>query len=126
MAYLVDSSVLVALFLDFDTQHRKAEQTFTKLSGTMYLPYCVITEVATVLTYKHSKQLADNFIAYVRNNRDLTVINNDAFDEMAFYSTVSHKLSFVDISLIFLSHKHGATLITFDKQLEQVAKKSRQ
>ena len=63
MAYLLDSSVWVALFLDFDTQHKKAEQLFEKLSGTIYVPYCVASEVITVLTYKHSKEQADNFIA---------------------------------------------------------------
>lgn len=123
MAYLVDSSVWVALFLDFDTQHRKAEQTIEKLSGTIYLPYCVIIEVTTVLTYKHSKQLADNFIAYARDNRDIALIDNDTIAEMAFYATIPYRLSFADVSLIFLASKLGATLVTFDKQLEQVAKK---
>ena len=107
-----------------DTQHRKAEQTIGRLSGTIYVPYCVITEVATVLAYKHSKQLADNFIAYAHDNRDLAIINNDALDEMGFYSMVPHKISFVDASLIFLSGKLRATLVTFDRQLERIAKKS--
>lgn len=123
MAHLVDSSVWVALFLEFDTQHRKATQAIEELSNTIYLPYCVIVEVATVLVYKHSKHLADNFIAYARDNRDITIIDNDARDEMDFYITISHGLSFVDISLIFLSGKLGATLVTYDKELERVAKK---
>lgn len=123
MAHLVDSSVWVALFLDFDTQHRKAEQTIQKLSGTIYLPYCVIAEVTTILAYKHSKRLADNFIAYAKDNRDLEIINNDALDEMDFYMTVSHRLSFVDATLIFLSGKFDAPLVTFDKQLNRVAEK---
>lgn len=123
MAHLVDSSVWVALFLDFDIQHRKAEQTVRKLSGTIYVPYCVIAEVAAVLTYKHSKRLADNFIAYVRDNRDLEIINDDALDEMEFYRTIPHKVSFVDVALIFLAGKLDATLITFDKQLGRIARK---
>ncbi|TSC80911.1 MAG: hypothetical protein G01um101429_36 [Parcubacteria group bacterium Gr01-1014_29] len=123
MAHLVDSSVWVALFLDFDTQHRKAEQTLQKLSGTIYLPYCVIAEVLTVLAYKHSKRLADNFIAYAQDNRDLNIINNNALDEMDFYITIPEKISFVDTALIFLSNKLDVPLITFDKQLERIAKK---
>lgn len=123
MAYLVDSSVWVALFLDFDTQHRKAEQTIQKLSGAIYLPYCVIAEVTAILAYKHSKRLADNFIAYARDNRDLKIINNDALDEMDFYATIPQKLSFTDASLIFISGKLDAPLITFDKQMERIAKK---
>lgn len=123
MAYLVDSSVWVALFLDFDTQHRKAEQTIEKLSGIIYVPHCVIAEVTTILAYKHSKRLADNFIAYATDNRDLKIIDNDTIDEMSFYLTIPDKISFVDATLISLSNKLGATLITFDKQLERIAKK---
>lgn len=122
MAHLIDSSVWVALFLDFDTQHAKAERVVAKLSGAIYLPYCVILEVATVLAYKHSKQLADNFIAYARDNRDIVIINDDAVEEMAFYITIPYNLAFVDISLMLLSKKHNATLVTFDKQLERAAK----
>lgn len=123
MAHLVDSSIWVALFLDFDTQHLKAEQTVRKLSGTIYVPYCVIAEVAAILAYKHSKRLADNFILYVRDNRDLEVINDDALDEMDFYQTIPRKISFVDAALIFLSGKLDATLVTFDKQLGRITKK---
>lgn len=123
MAYLVDSSVWVALFLDFDTQHQKAEQAIEKLSGTIYMPYCVIVEVTAILAYKHSKPLADNFIAYAYDNRDLKIINDDAFDEMEFYPTIPYTLSFVDAALIFLSGKLDASLVTFDKQLERIAKR---
>jgi len=123
MAYLVDSSVWVALFLDFDTQHRKAERMIPKLSGTIYVPYCVITEVTAILTYKHSKALANNFVAYVRDNRDLKIVNDDALDEMSFYTTIPHRLSLVDAALIFLSKKLDAELITLDKQLERIAKR---
>lgn len=124
MAHLIDSSVWVALFLEFDTQHRKAAQTIEKCTGAVYLPYCVILEVTTVLTYKHSKQLADNFIAYARDNRDITIINDDALEEMVFYAMTPHELSFVDISLIFLSGKLDAALVTFDARLGRAAKKS--
>lgn len=124
MAHLVDSSVWIALFLDFDTQHKKAARTIQKLSGTIYLPYCVIIEVVSILAYKHSKQLANNFIGYAHDNLDLKIINNDALDEMDFYATIPHKLSFVDAALLLLSNKLNASLVTFDKQLERIAKKA--
>lgn len=125
MTHLVDSSVWVALFLDFDVQHRKAAATIRKLTGMMYVPYCVIAEVTAVLAYKHSKQLADHFISYARDNQDLEIINDDARDEMDFYTSVPDKISFVDSALIFLSKKLSAELITFDKQLERIARKNK-
>ncbi|MEK7541826.1 MAG: type II toxin-antitoxin system VapC family toxin [Patescibacteria group bacterium] len=125
MAHLIDSSVWVALFLDFDTHHRKAERILSTVSGTISVPYCVIAEVATVLAYKHSKRLADNFLAYIRGNKDIECINDDPFAEMDFYVTLSQKISFTDGALLFLSRRMPATLITFDKQLERMAKKNR-
>ena len=126
MAHLIDSSVWAALFLDFDVQHRKAVRVIRKTSGLIYAPYCVIVEVTTVLAYKHSKQLADNFIAYLRDNKDIRIINDDASDETDFYATVSQKISFTDAALLFLSDKLGADLLTFDAQLARIAKKFRQ
>ena len=113
----------MALFLDFDTQHKKAERILQKISSIIYVPYCVVAEVTTILTYKHSKELANNFIAYVRNNKDMSIIANDTLDEMDFYTALPYKLSFMDSSLIFLSRKLGATLVTFDKQLERIKRK---
>lgn len=120
MTYLVDSSVWVALFLDFDAQHRKAERMIQKISGTIYMPYCVIAEVVTILAYKHSKRLADNFIAYVKDNRDIRVINDDAFDEIDSYTAVPQRISFTDSALLFLAGALEAKLVTFDKQLERI------
>ena len=125
MTHLIDSSVWVGLFLDFDTQHRKAERAIQRVSGTIYAPYCVITEVTTVLAYKHSKQLADNFIAYILDNKDIRIINDDVSDEMDFYTARSEKISFTDVALIFLSGTLNADLITFDTQLARIAKRER-
>lgn len=123
MANVIDSSVWVALFLDFDTQHTKAARAIDKLIGTIYLPYCVILEVTAILTYKHSKKLANNFLSYIQDNRDIEIINNDVFEEMDFYLALSQRISFVDASLIFLAQKLNARLVTFDKQLERIAKR---
>ena len=124
MANLIDSSVWVALFLDFDAQHRKAKRTLQTISDIIYTPYCVIAEVVTVLAYKHSKHAADNFITYIRDNKDIRIINDDAFDEMDFYTTLPHKISFTDAALLFLSSTRNANLITFDTQLARIAKKT--
>lgn len=125
MAHLVDSSVWVALFLDFDAQHRKAERIIRNLDSQIYASYGVIAEVATVLAYKQSKASANHFISYLRDNRDFAIINDDALEEMNFYASIADKISFVDAALIFLSRKLGAELITFDKQLERIARKNK-
>ena len=55
--------------------------------------------------------------------RDVKIINNEAWDEIDFYVTLPHKISFTDAALIFLAGKMDAKLITFDKQLERIIKK---
>lgn len=124
MGAIIDSSVWVALFLDADTQHPKATRLFPVLALPIYVPYCVIVEVATVLTYKHSKEQADGFLKYLDGNRDIVLIDDTLQDEMLFFRSLAQKISFTDAALIFLSKKLGVRLVTFDRQLKQIAKKT--
>lgn len=121
--YLIDSSVWAALFLEFDINHKKAEEIISKLEDKIYLPYNVIVEVSTVLAYKHSKKQADNFLDYIEDNEDIILFENKLKPEMEFYKKINRKVSFVDASLIFLSKKLGLNLITFDTQMISLAKK---
>ena len=123
MTHLLDSSVWVALFLDFDSQHKKAKSVFNALKGVMYVPYCVASETATVLAYKHSKEQADNFIRFIENNQDVLLLDDSIEEEMGFYTSVSAKISFTDAALVFLSGKLKANLVTFDKQLKKLPRK---
>jgi predicted nucleic acid-binding protein len=123
MGPLVDSSVWIALFLTFDTQHQKAIHTIGKIKGKIIVPYCVISEVTTVLAYKHSKIQADRFLAYLRDNQDILLINDTLEGELRFYESLSARISFTDAALLFLSEKRKVPLITFDEQLAKLAKK---
>ena len=123
MAQVLDSSVWVALFLDFDTQHEKAKHLFEKLKGAIYVPYCVVNEVVTILAYKHSKEQADDFTRFIESNQDLILLDDHAEEEMRFYSSQKARISFTDAALLFWSNKLKANLLTFDKQLERLNKK---
>lgn len=122
MGALIDSSVWIALFLDFDTQHAKAEHLFSKLKGKIFLPYGVLSETTTVLAYKHSKKQADGFLSFVRENSDIELIEDSSEEEIAFYQSLTQRISFIDAAILFLAGKLKAKLITFDKQLERIAK----
>jgi predicted nucleic acid-binding protein len=123
MAHLIDSSVWIALFLQSDTQHRKAGRIIDTIRGKIYVPYCVVSEVATVLTYKHSKVQADAFCRYLDAHKDIFLINNVIEDELSFFVNSNVRISFTDTALLFLTRRLPATLITFDKQLEQAKKR---
>lgn len=122
MALLIDSSVWVALFLDFDTQHAKAARLFSTLQGALYVPYCVVSEVTTVLAYKHSKKQADFFLKYLEGSRDIILLDDILQDELFFFQTLRQNISFTDAALIFLSGKLKARLITLDRELARIAK----
>lgn len=120
--YIIDSSVWVALFLDFDSLHKKAAEIFSDINDKIYLPYCVISETATVLAYKHSKNQADNFLEFISSNSDIVLINNEAINEINYYKEINKKISFTDSSLIYLSRRYDLLLITFDKQIISLIK----
>ena len=123
MAHLVDSSVWAALFLEKDSQHAKAANKIKRQRGTTYVPYCVANETATVLAYKHSKEQANRFLSFIENARDIEIVEDNFQEEVAFYKKLNTRISFTDTVLILLSQKLGAELVTFDKQLERLAKR---
>ena len=120
MANLIDSSVWVALFLEFDTQHTKAESLFAKLKGKIHLPYCVLMEVVTILAYKHSKKQADQFLDFAVQNSRIILMEDNSGKEISFYKSLKARVSFTDAALLLLSEETKAKLITFDKQLERL------
>ncbi len=123
--HLVDSSVWVGLFLDFDTQHAKAERFFSNLKGGIYLPYCVLNETVTVLAYKHSKKQADQFLNFVGRDHKIKLIEDNIEEESSFFKSLTARISFTDAALLLLKRKLKANLVTFDEQLERLAKRDR-
>lgn len=119
---IIDSSVFVALFLDFDSNHLKAVSVIKNLKGKMLLSSHVVEEVVTVITYKHSKSYANQFIVYITQNKDINIIEGHIDNELKFFSSHNHKISFTDSVLVYLTKKNKAKLITFDKELEKIYK----
>lgn len=120
----IDSSVWVALFLDFDSQHKKAVGIFSLLDNKIYIFCGVISEVATVLTYKHSKAQADKFLDFITNNDDIVLFDNQVLLEINFFRNFNKSISFTDASLLFLSQRMNLSLITFDKQIIGILKRN--
>lgn len=121
--YIIDSSVWVSLFLDFDVNHNESIEIFEKISNTkIILPYCVINEVSSVLTYKWNKNIANNFLNFIKNNEDIFIENNNIFDEIDFFVWIDEKVSFTDLAVIKIAFDFWLELITFDKQMIKIFK----
>lgn len=117
---LLDSSVWVALYLDFDSNHKKAEDIFNKIKGRIATTNLIIEEVATVLTYKHSREQSDNFIKFIISNADIEFVEYEFDSLLNFHLKHKHKISLTDSSLLFLSDRSKFELISFDKQLVSI------
>ncbi|MBI4252734.1 type II toxin-antitoxin system VapC family toxin [Candidatus Uhrbacteria bacterium] len=123
MAYLVDSSIFVALFLDFDANHQDAVHLMEVLNGTLYITSGAVGEVATVLTYKHSKEQADLFLEYLVQSDHMTMLGEWLDDEITFFASLPQRISFVDSTLLMRAQRMNLSVVTFDRQLKQIAKK---
>lgn len=115
--YILDSSVWVALFLDFDTNHDKSIVVFENIDSKIILPYCVLNEVITVLTYKWNKDIANSFLKFIKNNNDIFIENNNIFEEVDFFIWINSKISFTDTSIIKIAKDYWLDLVSFDKQM---------
>ncbi|MEK7619257.1 MAG: type II toxin-antitoxin system VapC family toxin [Patescibacteria group bacterium] len=118
---ILDSCVWIAFFNESDSQHAKARKIFEVLSSRILLPEHVVLEVATVLSLRASKGIADIFIERVIDNSDIEirVFQHDEFFEVCrdYRRSASARLSFVDIALLGLSAAH--TVVTFDRHLKK-------
>lgn len=109
--------------MDFDSQHQKAADIFSNIDDRIYLPYGVIAEVSTILTYKHSKNQANNFLEFISDNIDIILLENQILPEIDFFKNIKSSISFIDASLLLMSEKLNLTLITFDKQIASAVRK---
>jgi predicted nucleic acid-binding protein len=124
--YIVDSNVFIAAYLEKDTQHEKALSALLSIEANeVILPYCIISEVCTVLTYKESKKRALEFLETVEKANHLLCINNEYHSELNAFKKINARVSFEDCSLLYLCELWKAELVTFDEQLLKLYKKSK-
>lgn len=115
---ILDSNIYIAYYLEEDTLHEEALLLVKEFSNCKILiSHGVIQEVATVLTYKKGKKIADIFLKDILKANNIEFISNDIEEAIQFFTQVHKKLSFIDLSLVQLAIKYGAQLFTFDKQL---------
>lgn len=122
--FILDANIFIAYYLESDTCHERAVCILDVLpKSEALIPYCVIQEVCTVLTYRAGKSAALQFLEDIEKAQDVKIINNDVSSEIAYFKTRSEKLSFTDLVLLKLSKEWSAELITFDEQLLKLYKK---
>ncbi len=121
---ILDSNVWIALYLEEDSQHKKALK-LAPFFRHVAIPEYVILETCTILLIKAGGEISEKFLDYAFDNREITVLFSmrDFFQETIkiFREKNGKKLSTIDASLLYLSSEHE--VITFDKDLQKAIKK---
>ncbi len=116
--FVIDSSVLVALYNSGDSLHQKAVEIFQELDAQVLIihPY-VIQETATVLAYKLGQKVAVKFLNDIEDAVNVIIPSMEIRDNILCFIEVKKKISFTDAVIIDLAKSLNAKLITFDRQM---------
>lgn len=123
MLYLFDTSVWVALFLENDAHHSEALGIWEGFEGQVILPYIVVVETASVLTYKHSKRQADRFLQFISESPRIVLQQNQLHTETAFFLRFKQRLSFADYVVLYFARTGNYPLVTFDAQMRSMLRR---
>jgi len=122
---LLDSNVWIALFHASDTLHAKATSVVENIREPILLPEYVLVEVATVLSQKAGKDIADTFLLEATANQDIEILPSSAsflHAVVEFYRAQrNQKLSFIDYAIVYLSSQ--VNVVTFDNELQKELRK---
>ena len=123
--FILDSNLLLAHYIKNDTTRNASFALFERIGGSeMIIPYCVIEEVSTILTYKVGKKTAEDFLNDVQAVENIFIVNDNVEKEIEYFKSIRQKISFTDAALLYLSKIYQAALVTFDQQLFRLYKKA--
>jgi len=123
---LLDTSFIVALFIEKDNLHKKALSLLPKIEEeNCFITEDIVKELITVLNYKHSTNETIDIMdklkkedSFIQILPEILGIFEQTFD--VFKKLPSHKFSYADCLLISLSEFYNAKILTFDKKLNKI------
>ena len=123
---ILDTSVWVAFINRADSQHAQALSVLNTVALPVVVPEYILVETCSVLTVKVSKVAAVNWLNFVSDNQNCTLLFSEATwakEMITFFKTKAPRtLSFPDAALLQLAQEY--TILTFDKQLARAIKKN--
>lgn len=130
MKYFLDTSFILALILDSDSNHDKAKNLLYILNEECYINNNVLNEVLTLsgrkLNINAAKEIYYNLIDSFEllNEYDILNYNSENFKIFETYVGVNSnktKLSFTDSSIILTMKSFKINnLVSFDQEFEKV------
>src|SRR5271157_2372175 len=115
---VLDTSFIVSLFLVQDMNHQNAEELAqNNLDEQLLLPEPILQETLTVILYKVGIEKCREVYDRLVHNKQIEVVrfNQNESEEMArMFLDQKTKLSFQDMSVVYLSKKSKSMALTFD------------
>ncbi len=120
---IFDSNIWIAYLNKSDSTHKRAVKLFqeTSVEDILVTEYLLL-EIVTVLKQVRGYKFAQKFIRQVVD-ADISFLESKNFYPqtlLLFQSLKENKLSFVDVSLLYLSEEYEVK--TFDKDLQKMIK----
>ncbi|WP_303247455.1 type II toxin-antitoxin system VapC family toxin [uncultured Methanobrevibacter sp.] len=130
MKYFLDTSFILAIVLDSDSNYKKAVNLAYVLNEKCYINNNVLNEVLTLIGRKldinSAKELYYNIIDSFEllNEYDISNYNSENFNIFEKYvgeNSKKSKLSFTDSSIILTMKEYNIpNLVSFDKEFKKV------
>ena len=130
MKYFLDSSFIMALVLDSDSNHNKVDKLSHILNEECYINNNVLNEVLTLtgrkLNITSAKELYYNLIDSFEVLNEYEILNYTSenfkiFEEYVGVNSDKTKLSFTDSSIVLTMREFNiSNLVSFDKEFKRV------
>lgn len=118
---IVDSSALVALFVENDEHHIAAIRGFTDKTVALFvIPDRILEETLNVLIYRQGIDFALSVLEKIKANQRFTVSSlseSEHAEVLQTMATLRKKISFEDYLVIYQALKSRQPPFCFDQQL---------
>ena len=123
MYYILDSNVYLGAFLPEHIFQEESTHLLKSIEWKVLLPYIILSEILTILTYKVNKKLAQEFFSFIENDWRFLIIDTNIEESLIFWNWIQKNIAHADSELIYIAMKYNAKLISYDKELMKVYEK---
>ena len=122
--YILDSSYLIALYLQEDVNHTRALEIFKIIKNSeLYIHTHVIAEVVTILTYRMGQNLSFKFLVETQSSSNIHLLESNISEQIEDFKILNKKISFTDSVILAIAKRSKYDLVTFDKQMLTILNK---
>ena len=122
--FLLDSSIVIAYFRASEPKHAQVKDWVNSMDGFTVSEH-VLSEVATVLQIKETKEIANQALEFLSFNHAvlcLRLTQEELEMTIDLFLKQNEGISFIDASLLILAKERDLSLATLDKALAKSAK----